>query len=482
MTKTQILKVVKRIIELADIEGVEVEEHIDDFEMFENVMVDFLYETLEMGMEVCFEYFNEEKKEIENISGEVEELFIQPDISEDVFAKQLRCYHQNAMYDVPIIEIDFPEAVIRIARKYLTSNELVEILYPERKVAKQYKDVEMRSDINFGFEIEGGFDKRGVTEHLEEHNLSVAHDGSVNINVECDEMSKELVYQGYKTNSEALEDVYKIIFLLNEFEFRSNETCGIHIHVSETEADDAWDIKNLYKAAKFYVSIEDFFYDFVPDSRTEENESRAHKLKDHNQSFFDAFKALPSQMIANIDNMDKETIRQQLGNIWYHSIDFGSSATQQYNNTRYVGFNVHSFFYRGTVEFRHFDSNYKHLPHWFDLLDKFMLIIQKHSINDIDLFIKRELNEVEGIDKVCTFLSYLGVAPSTFGFLLERIQSLHPDKYEEFDCKSLTDEYIESITPSVDVEEDENESLSSDVSDNPFVEMFSSEELMCEAI
>jgi hypothetical protein len=45
---------------------------------------------------------------------------------------------------------------------------------------------------------------------------------------------------------------------------------------------------------------------------------------------------------------------EQVKAAWYE--DGGTRTTQHYHESRYHGLNVHSYFYRGTVEFRYFEA------------------------------------------------------------------------------------------------------------------------------
>ena len=44
-------------------------------------------------------------------------------------------------------------------------------------------------------------------------------------------------------------------------------------------------------------------------------------------------------------------------NLWYSDAYEGESRSDHYNSTRYYALNLHSVFYRGTLEFRCFESN-----------------------------------------------------------------------------------------------------------------------------
>ena len=64
-------------------------------------------------------------------------------------------------------------------------------------------------------------------------------------------------------------------------------------------------------------------------------------------------KPMEPSFIENVDKYRPHSIGQ-LGKLWYKDND--DHHTEHYHNSRYHGVNFHSLFYRGTVEFRWFES------------------------------------------------------------------------------------------------------------------------------
>ena len=58
------------------------------------------------------------------------------------------------------------------------------------------------------------------------------------------------------------------------------------------------------------------------------------------------------ELIRNIERQRPKT-KAQLNRIWY---GYHNNQPQHYDNTRYHGVNLHNVWYRGTVEFRWFES------------------------------------------------------------------------------------------------------------------------------
>lgn len=139
-------------------------------------------------------------------------------------------------------------------------------------------------------------------------------------------------------NYEDIDLLQKIIRKLKENGAKPHSSCGIHIHVDGENHNP----KSLRRLINFMTSRQDLIYDAL------EIESRAsrwcHKL---NPAIFSEMKS--------DKNLSKEKVQQ----IWYSSANDGYSSGinyNHYNQTRYHGINLHSYFSKGTIEFRLFNS------------------------------------------------------------------------------------------------------------------------------
>lgn len=139
-------------------------------------------------------------------------------------------------------------------------------------------------------------------------------------------------------NYEDIELLQDIIRKLRENGAKSHSSCGIHIHVDGANHNAI----SLRRLVNFMTSRQDLIYEAL------EIGNRAnhwcHKLNS----------ALLVEM-----KKDKNLSKEKAEQIWYSSANDGYSggiSHEHYNHTRYHGVNLHSYFSKGTVEFRLFNS------------------------------------------------------------------------------------------------------------------------------
>lgn len=135
-----------------------------------------------------------------------------------------------------------------------------------------------------------------------------------------------------------IELLQRIIRSLKANGAKADLSCGIHIHVDGANHTPL----SLRRLVNFMTSRQDLIYEAL------EIEKRAdrwcHKL---NSSLLDEMKK------------DKNISIEKAEQIWYSSANDGYDGGidyEHYNSTRYHGINLHSYFSKGTVEFRLFNS------------------------------------------------------------------------------------------------------------------------------
>lgn len=139
-------------------------------------------------------------------------------------------------------------------------------------------------------------------------------------------------------NYEDIELLQKIIRKLKENGAKAHSSCGIHIHVDGANHNP----KSLRRLVNFMTSRQNLIYEALEIGQRESNWCR--KLNT----------ALLNEM-KKVKDLTKERAEQ----IWYSSANNGYSggvSHVHYNSTRYHGVNLHSYFSKGTVEFRLFNS------------------------------------------------------------------------------------------------------------------------------
>lgn len=135
-----------------------------------------------------------------------------------------------------------------------------------------------------------------------------------------------------------IELLQNIIRKLRENGAKSHSSCGIHIHVDGANHTAS----SLRRLVNFMTSRQDLIYEALEIGNRADN--WCHKLNS----------ALLVEM-----KRDKNLSKEKAEQIWYSSANDGYTggiSHEHYNHTRYHGVNLHSYFSKGTVEFRLFNS------------------------------------------------------------------------------------------------------------------------------
>lgn len=139
-------------------------------------------------------------------------------------------------------------------------------------------------------------------------------------------------------NYSDIELLQNIIRKLRENGAKAHSSCGIHIHVDGANHTAV----SLRRLVNFMTARQDLIYEALQIGDRES--SWCHKL---NKTLLDAMKK------------DKNLTKEKAEEIWYSRANDGYCGGidhRHYNSTRYHGVNLHSFFTKGTVEFRLFNS------------------------------------------------------------------------------------------------------------------------------
>lgn len=161
----------------------------------------------------------------------------------------------------------------------------------------------------------------------------IRNDGS---NEYSDEYRVEFVTPPLKYDD--IELLQNIIRKLRENGAKSHSSCGIHIHVDGANHD----AKSLRRLVNFMTFRQDLIYEAL-------------EIGDREYSWC---KKLNSNLLDEMKK-NKNLSKEQAEQIWYSRANDGYSCGinhEHYNQTRYHGINLHSYFAKGTVEFRLFNS------------------------------------------------------------------------------------------------------------------------------
>ena len=142
-----------------------------------------------------------------------------------------------------------------------------------------------------------------------------------------------------KLTYEEIPKLQEVIRALRHAGAKVNNSCGLHIHIDAAN-HNRQSLKNLMS---IMFSKEDILFKAL-----QVNENRAHRW----------CKKVREPMLEKARKLSAEETKDltRLENIWYADFDHYESRSSHYNNSRYYALNLHSVFYRGTVEFRCFNA------------------------------------------------------------------------------------------------------------------------------
>ncbi len=128
----------------------------------------------------------------------------------------------------------------------------------------------------------------------------------------------------------------EVIRVLRNAGAKVNDSCGIHVHVDAAN-HNRQSLKNIMG---IMFSKEDILFRAL-----QVNEARARRwCKKVREPMLERARRLPGEETKDLTKLER---------IWYEG---SPSPGEHYNWTRYYALNLHSVFYRGTVEFRMFNA------------------------------------------------------------------------------------------------------------------------------
>lgn len=138
--------------------------------------------------------------------------------------------------------------------------------------------------------------------------------------------------------------VTEVTDIIKENEGQTNTTCGLHIHLSPKRG---WSPRYLLIVSCLYYAYHNFLYSAMPLSRRHSDMCMQYKHR-----FMNSFSGLLSKELIK----PRYVTLSSLENLWYENNEYlkasGARKRYKYDNTRYSGINLHSVFYRGSLEVR----------------------------------------------------------------------------------------------------------------------------------
>lgn len=133
-------------------------------------------------------------------------------------------------------------------------------------------------------------------------------------------------------NYDDIETIQELVRKLRGAGARVNSSCGLHCHINAAPHTP----KTLRNIVNIMAAKEDLLYKAL-----KVNVSREHYCQKMDTRFLDEINNRPPMSMEQIKSM------------WYDGEDY---SYRHYDDTRYHALNLHSVFYKGTIEFRLFNS------------------------------------------------------------------------------------------------------------------------------
>ncbi len=136
--------------------------------------------------------------------------------------------------------------------------------------------------------------------------------------------------------------IYQVISLLREFpEILVNETCGFHVHHGVDP--ETFGNQELFRLMRIVAIFENYIFHLLPEDRRHADTCRPLEI-----DLYKWFRRNGAEREAPL-----------VKNLWYSPENRDDAKTPRHRKlhpTRYHGLNLHSYWYRGTVEFRYYPS------------------------------------------------------------------------------------------------------------------------------
>ena len=210
---------------------------------------------------------------------------------------------------------------------------------------------------------------------------------------ESGEYSVELVTP--PLNYEDIELLQNVVRKLRESGAITNSSCGIHIHIDGANHTP----ESLKRLINFTVSRQDLIHEAL------EIGARGDRW----------CKKLNAKLLQDVKS-NRALTNSSLEQIWYSASNDGYMSGidhSHYNSTRYHGINLHSYFSKGTVEFRLFNSTLH--AGKIKAYIQFCLALSAWSITSGDKVVFRSMNGYTAEQKVTIMRNILTQRLGLFG-------------------------------------------------------------------
>lgn len=189
-----------------------------------------------------------------------------------------------------------------------------------------------------------------------------------------------------------------------------SDSCGLHIHMDANDIRS--DMKVLTNVMLTYYYIEDLIL------MTQPNERRLSTYAVKLKRIFNEWD------LTNTKAIDVTYYKD-------HKSSCENRKTQHGDGSRYYGVNLHSVFYRGTLEIRYHEGtmDYRDIIHWIDLnLSIFEYAKENPNIESLQALAKMEFTETLDT-RLIRFFRIFNIKESTQKHMISRIKKYNPEPF-----------------------------------------------------
>ena len=223
-------------------------------------------------------------------------------------------------------------------------------------------------------------DGRHITDLYQDYNLSLGTcQDTWHFEKDTSVRGKGHTRHGVELVSPILSGMEGLVEVFNAFQFLNaiegidiDESCGMHVHHGVDPG--TYNCKELQQLVHIVHHYEDLFYLLIPGNR--KNAETCRPIEIDVKGFLD---------VCDGDFGGRDC---RIKELWYsiqNRYDANGSANARYDRTRYHGLNLHSYWYRSTIEFRYHSSLLKEIDEaiqWI-IFTQFLIELSRDHAPDI---------------------------------------------------------------------------------------------------
>lgn len=189
---------------------------------------------------------------------------------------------------------------------------------------------------------------------------------------------------------------------LRTWGYRIENCCGLHVHI------DGRDLcfEDIRKLLKIVLTYEPVIYAMLPSRR------------------YTGSYSVPLDKFPKSRFRKKVTDEKDLMSVWYGA-NANVDLKSKYHHSRYYGINIHSWFYRRSIEFRYHSGTMNPIK-----ITRFIKICQG-LVDKAKAVKSAKVHNFKSFqDRFESFVSFVGYPPELAVYMRQRILKFHPDLFE----------------------------------------------------